>query len=574
MKFKLFLTLCILQFSNFLFAGSKNDPNKKYFVGPKVKNASGISSLLYSKDKLVLGTFNGDELFKANINPVNLMQEGEPKFITRKKKNVSGFVVDGGNFMFVESITTEANVINFLMTDQTATDGFFYLYYQMCDANNKPLSKPVKMAKRKAFQEYSYASDYRNGSFKVGLSKNKKNIYLINQAAYKATKKNATVEDLIPGEVEIAMYDSKDMKEINSGTFNLQIRSFGASAIYGDDGMVYTLVKSLYTEDVSETSKRGKVKTEQMERWYYKLIAINASKQNSAPQEKSVFLKDQYVYNVKLQLEEDGTLLCGGTKSDIDEKNNPKKLNGYFYFSINAQNLETISYNEVNFEYEHKSTFVDTYKPDEYNYKVIGMEKMSNGSITFLIDELVAVENYLSATKGIFSVKDYKHGNIIISNSDKSNKINWTKNFYRYEYHTGDESINFYYKKTGNKINFVFKDSRKNYDGSTLMFKSDLKSTDLSVYNLAERIAMASVDEDGIVKRKLVDKNSLPYVVYFNTNTWSDNANEFFFLATNKYNLLYDPALGCLLPPLGITTWILKSEEKNEYLRVVKVLLE
>jgi hypothetical protein len=345
MKFKLILTLCILQFSNFLIAGSKNDPNKKYFVGPKVKNASGISSLLYSKDKLVLGTFNGDELFKANINPVNLMQEGEPKFITRKKKNVSGFVVDGGNFMFVESITTEANVINFLMTDQTATDGFFYLYYQMCDANNKPLSKPVKMAKRKAFQEYSYASDYRNGSFKVGLSKNKKNIYLINQAAYKATKKNATVEDLIPGEVEIAMYDSKDMKEINSGTFNLQIRSFGASAIYGDDGMVYTLVKSLYTEDVSETSKRGKVKTEQMERWYYKLIAINASKQNSAPQEKSVFLKDQYVYNVKLQLEEDGTLLCGGTKSDMDEKNNPKKLNGYFYFCLNNFAKDKIEYN-------------------------------------------------------------------------------------------------------------------------------------------------------------------------------------------------------------------------------------
>jgi hypothetical protein len=571
MKFKLLLTLCILQFSNYAFSADKSNPTKKLVVGPRINKAEVNIDLKFNNEKLVYTARKDEELFDVDIDRETLNSAGNPRFIKQKKKNASGFVVDGSKFKYLEKISTEINEIYFFFVYEDK-DKTYSLYYQMADKNGSPNAKPVKIGKRKDSEDAYSDSDYRNGSFSFGLNRSKSLVYVLNQASHK--KINKKEKEYQPGEVVITYYDSKDMKELGSGTYDLSISKFGASAIFGDDGMVYTLVKNLYKEEIEIVNKKGKTNKEVKERYIYKVVAINLSKPENSPVEKTMVLKDKRVENIKIQIEENGSINCAGTKVDLDENNNSGKMTGFFTCSLNSNNLEISNFYEYNFEEGINSCLI-LIENTEAKYKIIGIEKMDNGSTSLLFEESGSYLVTGTNSKGYSYTRTYyQHGNLIVCNIGTNHKINWVSNLHKREIKNGSDFTSFYYKKFGNQLKFVFNDSKYNYDKTNLAYKTNLKSREVSEVEGLERIAIASIDEFGNCNRKLVENEKIPYYGYLETSAWSETNNEFYFIVCSKYNALYDPWVFCLIPPIGITSLIMDWQGKNQYYRVAKIKLD
>jgi hypothetical protein len=535
MKFKLFLSLCILQFSNFLFAGDKNEGNKNLVIGPKIEKALLAIELQNKNEKLHMLAHNrldiwDPDVVKFEIDPVTLAQIGESKFIT-KKKSESSFIPDSRKYIYFKTISTDNNEIYFF-TYYEEKDETYYLFYQLADKNNVPLAKPVKISKHKNFGSTDFTDDYRLGSFEVGINKSKSIVYLINQEPHKVINKKK--EEYSPGVVTISYYDVKDMKEINTATYDLSITNFHEFAFIGNNGMMYSLVKKFYKEEINSMSIDGKPKKQEKIRWFYKVIGLNVNKPEEIPIETTIALKDQYVFHVKLQLDENGEIFCAGTKSNKAESKNPEKLNGIFTCNLNSKTLEVANYREIRIE----DQIINCLKGDETeepNYRIIGVEKFDNGTSTFLLEENVNYIEYVETKNSSYRSRFYYHGNIMICNVGTNNKINWINNLLRNEYHQRDYAY-FYFKRVGNSINFVFIDSKSNYDKTTLKFNYDINKMELPKVFELERIAIAKVDENGNQLRRLADNSDLGFDNSLKGVAWSNSGKEFYFTASSGIN--------------------------------------
>lgn len=537
MKIKLFLALCILQFSNYSYSGEKNEKNDKVIYGPKIEESLEALNLEYVDNKLHFFYKNRIEFFdpdvvRVDVNPNTLAQEGKPQFITRKKKE-SGFVADAKQYGYLKTISSNTSEVHFFsyLEDKDQT---IYLFYQVAGKDLVPLSSPVKIAKRKFLEVSDFDFNYRKGDFTIGINKSKTIIYVICQAPNKVIDKKK--DEYSPGEVTITYYDAKDMKELNTATYNLGVNSFGDFAFMGDEGMMYSLIKTSYKEELEVIKSNGKIKKEERFLFNYKVMALNVNKPETLPVEKNISFNDQYVFNVKLDLKEDGSIFCSGTKSEREAKRNPKKINSIFTCNLNPKSLEIGNLNEIKLEKELEYCLDGSDNVDP-SYRVIGMEKMENGTTTFILEENVNYLQRVDTKNSSYDLRFYFHGNIALCNVDAKNNVNWITNFYRKESHSNYDYSYFYFKKCGNKINFVFNDAKSSYDKNTLQLKPNLQIKDISEIGGVDRIAMATLDETGSFSCRLTDINSLSFEYAFDGFAWSDNGKEFFFNAYSRKNV-------------------------------------
>jgi hypothetical protein len=232
------------------------------------------------------------DLVKFEIDPITLAQVGESRFITKKKRD-NGFVADAKKYNYITTISTDNNEIYFFEYLESK-DNTHYLFYQFADKNNTPLAEPVKIAKHKDFEESDSEKYFRKGSFKIGTNRNNSILYVINQEPHNIINKKK--DEYKPGEVSVTFFNPKDMKELSSATYDLSISSFADLAFLSDDGIMYSLSKNNYTEEIEAINKKGKSQKEVKLRWFFKAIALNVNKPELPAIEKNIIIKDNYVF--------------------------------------------------------------------------------------------------------------------------------------------------------------------------------------------------------------------------------------------------------------------------------------
>lgn len=521
-------------------------------IGPNLSGARNILDFNLHDNELSVLTNQGYNLSYWKLSPVSLIPNGESKSISAPKSKAGGLVVNSDDYIYFDKLSLNTKEIIFYKKNDTKNKTAS-LYYQ--DLNNayKPLTKAGKIASRSTKAAKSglfnmFSID--GGGYTIRTNRNKDRVLIINQAPAKKVEKST-----VPGEVTLSLYDSKDMTELANATYDLAISSYGASAVVGDDGYVYSLV---HVSPESRSERKDK-KNKGEAFWFYKIIGVNLYNPEAEPFEYSLIFKNKGILKATLEITNNGELICAGTYSELTKKGNVDDFDGIFYAKLDPKTGEVISDNQRKLD-RATVEFMTSKKNAKSNegvstsFKLRGYEAMDNNTSNLILEEdyWYAVTTY-SGRGQTTTTYHYVSKAILIANIASDGEINWISHIPKFQHTVNDDGAfnSFTYYKEKNELKFVFADNSDNYDEKTFILK---KENAKNINNMrsskqAKSIALAKLDEKGKVDQKLI-ASSKKHVLFTRYGTWSKSGKELYMQAWKRIN----PSqylLGCLFPPYG-----------------------
>jgi hypothetical protein len=547
MRKQIKLAFAILLIST--FAAKAQDGNLK--IGPNLKGARNIIDFNLHDNELSVMSSKGYELNYWKLSPVSLIPNGESKSIAAPKSKASGVVANSDEYLYFDKISLASKDVVFY-TKRDNKNKTTTLHYQDLNNSFKPLTKTGKLATRSNKAAKSglfnmFSTD--GGGYTIRTNRFRDKVLIINQAPAKKVDKST-----VPGEVTLSLYDPNDMKEISTATYDLEISSYGSSAVVGDDGYVYSLV---HVGPESRAEKKEK-KSKGEASWFFKIIGINVNEPDSKPFEYDLIFKNKGILKATLEITNSGELICAGTYSELTKKGNIDDFDGIFYAKLNPKTGEVISDNQRKLDRATVEfmTSKRNAKKDEgvsTSFKLRGYEVMENNTSNLILEEdyWYAVTTYNGKTTT--TTYHYISKAILIANIAADGEINWIKHIPKFQHTVNDDGIfnSFTYFKDKNDLKFVFADNSNNYDSKTFKLKPENAKNinDMKSSKQAKSIALAKIDANGNTEQKLIAV-SKKHVLYTKYGTWSKSGKELYMQAWKRINP-GQYALGCLFPPYG-----------------------
>jgi len=542
----LFLFVCVINKNS-----QAQDGNLK--IGPNLSGARDVIDFKLQDNELSVLTSKGSDLNYWKLSPVSLIPNGEPKSISATKSKSGGMVANSDEYRYFTKVACENKDIIFY-TRVEGKDKTTSLYYQDLDNTYKPISKTSKLATRSnktvktgLFKMWSVDG----GGYTIKTNRLRDKILIINQAPSKKVEKK-----ILPGEVSLSIYNSKDMTETASGTFDLGISSYGGSAVVGDDGYVYSLV---YVDAVDSKADRKEKKKNGEATWFYKIIGINVNEPDTKPFEYDLIFKNKGILKATLEITNNGELICAGTYSELTKRGNIDDFDGIFYAKLNPKTGEVLSDNQKKLD---RSTveFMTSKKNSKKNegvstnFKLRGYIAMDNGTSNLILEEDYMYVTTTTNSKGQTTYTyHYVSKAILVANIASDGEINWIKHIPKFQHTVNDNGVfnSFTHFKDKNDLKFVFADNSDNYDPKTFKLKpeSSKNINNMRSSKQAKSIAYAKIDGSGNTEQKLIAK-SKSHVLYTKYASWSKSGKELYLQAWKRIST-GQILLGCLIPPYG-----------------------
>ena len=545
------VTIIVLTLSTVAIA---QEGNLKF--GPQLKGAKQIVHAKLVDNSLAVITSNGNELSAWKLSPVSLMPTGEPKPITSSKKNlISGNVVSSNENEFYRFFNLDKKNMLFY-TNRIVEKGTTSLLYQSTDNTGKPLEKPIKLASRSnklANTGFLNMVTVDGGGYSLMLNRTKSSLLIVNQAP--STKVD---KEIVPGEISLSLYDTETMKDIANANYKLDISDYGTSAVLGENGYVYSLVKVSLTDkkDKKEKKKSGDAT------WYYKIVGVNLNKPYDAPIESNFDFKNKGILGAALEFAPTGELICAGTYSELTTKGNIDDFDGIFYAKINPTTGEVVS--ENNRKLDRKTVEFMTSKRNAHRdegvssaFGIKGFVSLENGSSDLILEETYMFVETSYNGRTYTTTYHYVSKAILVANIDTNGEIVWINHIPKHQHTTNDNGMfnSCTYFKDKNTLKFVFADNNNNYDPITFNIKpNNAKNINsMAVSAAGKSIAYAKVDENGKVEQKLV-ATAKKHLLLTKNGIWSKSGEELYIPAKTRISA-GKWILGCLFPPYGCVLW-------------------
>jgi hypothetical protein len=543
-----FSFLVLLFFSTFL--AKAQEGNLK--IGPNLSGARNIIDFNLHDNELSVISNQGYNLNYWKLSPVSLIPNGESKSISAPKSKSGGVVVNSDEYIYFDKISLNNKEMVFYKKNDTKNKTAS-LYYQDLNNSYKPLTKAGKLASRSTKAAKSglfnmFSTD--GGGYTIRTNRNKDRVLIINQAPAKKVDKTT-----VPGEVTLSLYDPKDMSELANATYDLEISSYGSSAVVGDDGYVYSLV---HVSPESRAERKDK-KNRGEASWFYKIIGVNLNNPEAEPFEYNLIFKNKGILKATLEITNNGELICAGTYSELTKKGNIDDFDGIFYAKLDPKTGEVISDNQRKLD-RATVEFMTSKKNAKKNegvstsFKLRGYEAMDNNTSNLILEEdyWYVVTTY-SGRGQTTTTYHYISKAILVANIASDGEINWISHIPKFQHTVNDEGAfnSFTYFKDKNELNFVFADNSNNYDDKTFALKKENAKNinDMRSSKQAKSLALAKLDEKGKVDQKLI-ASSKKHVLYTRYGTWSKSGKELYMQAWKRINA-GQYLLGCLFPPYG-----------------------
>lgn len=188
---------------------------------------------------------------------------------------------------------------------------------------------------------------------------------------------------------------------------------------------------------------------------------------NKSLKEIPVTLGDQYITDISFALTPKGTLAVGGFYSN----KNSEGLAGTFYMSIDKDKNKVIAQGKKEFTSAFLSEFMSARRADKhkelYNYSIDHIVTLQNGGIIMVAEQFyVNVVTTCQPKGGCTTTYYYNYNDIIVVNVNPDGSIKWTEHIPKTQISTNDGGYysSYSFVLTGNKINFIYNDNRKNLD--------------------------------------------------------------------------------------------------------------
>ncbi len=538
-------------------------------IGPKLKGISNVLDVSISENSLhvLAGDYNSG-LSAWKLSPMSLIPNGEPKPVLSSKKKVGAMVANAKELSYYNLFS--GNQKSFIFYNKKESkDKTSQLFYQNLDNGFIPTSKPTKLATRNT-----------EGGVKTGLFKNKSvdgggydlisntkgdQLLIVNQAPDRKVDKKVSA----PGAVTLSLYNTSDMNEVGSGTFDLGIENFGSDAVLGNDGYVYCLV---YVAVGSKEERKEKKKNGEAY-WHYKIVGVNLYQSDAKAFEYDLIFKNKGILKASLEVTDNGELVCAGTYSELTKKGNIDDFDGIFYAKLDPKTGAVLSDNQKKLDRETVQFFTSAKNANNdegvsANFKIRGFEIMENGTSNLILEEDYYYRVTTRTKNGTYTTDHYVSKAIMVANIAGDGEINWIQHIPKHQHTTNDggKFNSFTYFKDKNTLKFVFADNNRNYDDKTFKLKPDKSKNINEMYVAAgaQSTAYATLDEKGKTTQKLLCYTK-KYLLYTRYATWSSSGNEIYFQAL-KLTPPIVSALGCLFPPFGI--YLLMRDASNSIARL------
>jgi len=377
--------------------------------------------------------------------------------VLSSKKKVGTTVANSKELYYYDLFSSDQKSFVFYKKNESK-DKTSQLFYQHLDITFNPTSKPSKLATR-----------HVEGGVKTGLFKNKSfdgggfdlisngkgdQLLVVNQAPDKKIDKKESV----PREITLSLYNTNEMNEVGSGSFDLGIENFGSNAVVGNDGYVYCL--AYVSIDDKKAAKEKKKNGEAT--WNYKIVGVNLLESDAKPFEYDLIFKNKGILRASLEITNNGELICAGTYSELTKKGNIDDFDGIFYAKLYPKTGAVLSDNQrkldratVQFLTSSKNA-----KNDEgvsASFKIRGLEIMENGTSDLILEEDYYFRVTTRTKNGSYTTDHYVSKAIMVANIADNGEINWIKHIPKHQHTTNDggKFNSFTYFKDKNKLKFV-----------------------------------------------------------------------------------------------------------------------
>lgn len=407
-------------------------------VGPNLKNAFSFIDIKLNDNNLsVLSSSRGNELNSWQISPNSLIPNSDSRPIAKRGKTEGIKTVNASEYDFFRYVDLGNREILFY-TREEGKDKTTQLYFQDLDQKFIPLGKPVKLASRSNKGVKTGLLKMKSidrGGYTIKLNHTKDQLLIINQAPEKKVNK-----EIVPGQISCTLYNTADLSEISSASFNLNIINYGGGAILGENGYVYSLV--LVTTD-KKSEKKEKMKKGEAS-WYYKIVGININEPDKPPFEHDLTFKNKGILKASLEISSTGELICAGTYSELTQKGKIDDFDGIFYAKLNPQTGEVISDNQrkldratVQFFTNAKNSAKDEGVNNEF--KIRGFFALDNGSSMLMLEEdYMYTTTYTTSQGQTRTTNHYVSKAIMVANIASDGEINWINHIPKNQYSTND----------------------------------------------------------------------------------------------------------------------------------------
>jgi hypothetical protein len=477
--FLLFFLLIGINFSNAQEA--------KLITGPKLESSTKVAGLNINNEHTFVFTtgHSSDDFMQSwQLSTSTMAPVGSSKIISSPKNKQVTSSINSDEYEYLKKIDLENKTLLFFTKYDSKTNNNT-LYCKEFDKSFEPLSD-LKEVEAEIFENEKTGKktiEYNRKAFiDFRINKKKDKVLIIVQREYGLKNLLST-----PGSILLCLYNANEMQELNSVEYDFGVFSYASTAILGDNGYVYSLMKISPSDD----SQVKALKNQGEGSWYFKLVGINMMKKNDLF-DHDIHFKGRKILYANLEYSTSGELICAGTYSDL-EKYDMIEFDGLFCAKFDPLTGASI--------YEgHKRIDRSIVQFMNSSSKIAD----NDGTHSFIVNSVVSMEN---GTQNLI-LEGRNFNGIIVANIAKDGEISWMKLIPKKQDSEVSEYKSFTYFKYQNSLKFLFNDNSKNYDPMNGKFLEDKIKyfDDVKPSESNKCIALVEMDENGNTQQKMLFK--------------------------------------------------------------------
>lgn len=420
----------------------------------------------------------------------------------------------------------------------------FSLIYQMIDKDGIIRNGSIEIPNVEDFKlvdNYGYIKPINPLRLELVVSKDEESIYVIySQDQSKTTGESDKIEHTI------ITIDTKSMLIKGQSNYSLNFDLISAGLVADNNNYLYTLIQIEKPDTVKKLFNYNWIRN-------YKVIGLNTSIKIE-PDIFDIELENKRINDVNFDFANNGDLIIAGLfTKPIGNKYQNENVHGYFTKRIDTKTKRIIWENETLFSSEIVTATKGALSAKlglgtSENFYLMDLAFLKNGSICIIMEDrfygsdsysnfnylmpFSARGNYLSAANYGNKTTPSIYSSIIVGNIDKDGKTIWTKHIpkkqERNPKHNNDKAIGYSFHVIDNKIQFVFTDTKGNYDPNTFLRKAADADGSFSIKSAgfkSNTLAMFEIDEQGESKQRVIAAD-YGYSFLSKGITWTENNDE------------------------------------------------
>jgi hypothetical protein len=491
----------------------------------------------------------------SNYSLNNIVAPGHHKTIAGPALR-GEIAVDTEENEFIENIKVKDKELFFYKPKSVKSP--YALIYQMIDKDEVIQNGSIEipnLEKFKLYDNYGTVEVMNPLRVKFMASKDQESIFIIySQDQWKKTSESDKIEQTI------LTLDPKTMSLKSQCNYSLNFDLLSTKLVPNYNNYLYSLMILETPDTVKKMFNYDWLR-------FYKIIGLNTSI-NGGRQDFEIELENKKITDVNFDFAQNGDLIVAGLFSrPVGNKYPNRNIHGCFTKRIEINTKRIIWENETLF---NKSIIAATMGVQSANldlgttnnFCLMDIAFLKNGSVCLIMEDRDIKENfplYSDYSSGFSTGENfafpqsigsnqpsYYYNSLIVANIDQYGKTVWTKQIPKHQEnnikHRHDKAVGYSYHVSENKIQFVFADSKKNYDSTTLLH-TGAEANGPSYIKLSRfqrnSLALCEIDEQGESKQRII-ASGYGYSFFSRLVNWTENNDEIIVVTVkgwSKYSI-------------------------------------